>query len=203
MLHLPDSLKSYFDDKNPAIKTAVDDLIPMLNGKKMPVTDWNEQRSFHKALLMAAKVRADYAEFLFGLHDAIWNGCAKLTDEDPEEYSPSDIWENNEIPRDFWLNDERTHWISLNVIMHDEKGRIIVRAYCTLSEDSDSFDVPDFVKAPEGWSNEKPSEDWINGIYSNGINLHHIIADPENAIAPLFHGAKSILSDIIAEQNKG
>ncbi len=203
MLHLPDSLKSYFDDKNPAIKTAVDDLIPMLNGKKMPVTDWNEQRSFHKALLMAAKLRSDFAEFMYTAHDLIWSNPCGLLNESSELYTLAGIWNDREISREFWLDSDETRWISLDITVDDEKDGVALRAYCTVSEDDDNFYVPDFVKAPEGWSNEKPSEDWINGIYSNGINLHHIIADPENAIAPLFHGAKSILSDIIAEQNKG
>jgi len=168
----------------------------MLGGKRVPVESWDEQRSFHKALLMAAKVRADLAELFFELHGRIWRDCNKLAFEDSEEYTPQEIWTEKEIGRDFWLDNDETRWISLSVIIHDQD----LRAYCCVGKPDDNFEVPKFLRSLDRWSDEKPGSDWINAIYSPPISLASIANDFDNALEPLLPATRQILNDVMKKQ---
>ena len=48
-----------------AVRRSVDKLIEILDGKNTPELEWTEARSYNKALLSGAQVRAEYVEFLF------------------------------------------------------------------------------------------------------------------------------------------
>ncbi|MBL1430217.1 MAG: hypothetical protein COA60_001620 [Robiginitomaculum sp.] len=106
---ISESLKAYYSDK--AVNEAINELVEKLgNPKKTPEMSWKEARQYNQALLMAAQVRADFAEMLFAIWEATFGeyadegklGKEKLIDKnDFRNISPQDIWSHGWIELDF------------------------------------------------------------------------------------------------------
>ena len=64
---IPQSLKKYYEER--AVFTAVNELVGVLDGSKVPELSRKEAKDYNQALLMAAQVRADFVDFLFRVWD--------------------------------------------------------------------------------------------------------------------------------------
>ena len=67
---LPDSYASYVAE--PAVRTAVDNILGSRSLKVPDGLDWGQLPDFHAAVLAAHQVRCEYATALQGLWDAVW-----------------------------------------------------------------------------------------------------------------------------------
>lgn len=77
-IEMPGSVKEYFSSNG--IRATVDALLDQKLDDVFPGLDWNEIHDYHKALLAAATVRAEYAIFLLDVWDAVWGTAIKGTD---------------------------------------------------------------------------------------------------------------------------
>jgi len=102
-LSLPDSVKTYFNEKS--LQTSIDSLVDRLDGKKMPESDWEQARSYNQALLMAAQIRADYVELMFGLWEETFGNSAAESLGSPFfdwDEDPLSTWENDYLRHSFY-----------------------------------------------------------------------------------------------------
>jgi len=103
---LPKSISAMHESTE--LMQGVFNLAEKLNGKKMVAQDWKEARQYSKALTMAAVARGDYVVLMHDLWDHIF-GAAVMEqlgsiDQDPSEYSPSEIWGHYEIGKSLTLH---------------------------------------------------------------------------------------------------
>ncbi len=187
---IPESLQAYFSDDR-AVARAVDALVPDLAGKKCPEFEFDHIRNYNQALLMAAKVRADFIDVLFEL----WNGtfgaasAAALFGEenlDPvsSESTPYAIWENSQINRHYFGTQERG--AACMTVTMDRWSR---KVSLELWSDDDDFDVSSL--SADDWD----AKTWDGNVYlrSTEVAISDLIADPHSTIEKLRGHAEAIV----------
>jgi len=182
----PDSVTAYFTDK--AIRTAVDDLVGQLDGKHMPVDDWDEQRDYHRALLMAAKVRADYAEFLFEVIDALFKPKQTSLPFSSGKMTSNAIWDDKQLSCGFTnLNGED---LGIGMIIRNEWSAPFASQQ---EHDPHGWPPVGFCKLTHGWSNNTPGQSWPDYSYGRPIHTKEYLGDPSRYVTEWSEGFEQII----------
>ena len=189
---IPPSVRDYLSDK--AFRGAVDSLVTNLDGKDMPDLDWVGARTYNRALLTAAQVRADYVDTMFALWDATFGaaGASALGSSYFDNKDPAAIWSECELshwfyrtgrPDDCGQNDEL--YVELNA---KDGVRLYLSRYVS---DDEHDDIPsDF--AVEGWHREPHDDAWDTATAH--IQITELLKDPASTVDRLRSHAEAIVA---------
>ena len=195
-LSLPESLAAMHQD--PTLMQGVFALVAKLDGKKMIAKNWTDARQYAEALTMAAVARGDYVAMMHDLWDAVFDGAAQLgtIEEDPSDYPPSEVWENQELGKTVRLATplERAAKLTL-YISYRLEARNIRLEIAALDRQDNQVPVPECLAELDGWAlndeyewdhpllftNSRPAEDFPVSV-EEGAGLARQLFDAVNRI---------------------
>lgn len=178
-------------------KRAIDGLIEFVNGKNMPVENWEDQRGFHQAIAMAANVRSSYAVFLYDIWNATWGTLdfSKLEEDTDDVCTSEDIWDDSTIYRSFRFEKpaSKYEWITFSVLSTDEKGIRLALEFLDAKENLIS--PPDNADL-DGWEiYEDDGTEYL--VTTSALNLEKINDGFESWIAECKDCVKIISKEIL------
>ena len=182
---IPRSLKKYYEER--AVFKAVNELVGVLDGSKVPELSRKEAKDYNQALLMAVQVRADFVDLLFQVWDETFGKAGIAVEERfySQTYTISHIWEGGELGVSYYYGtedgDHRSntlavmtstdgdlHEISLYVQRFDRNEAPATRPAC------DPFGSEDWKTIPgvdNNWWFQNKSVDMVDFLENPGPTL--------------------------------
>lgn len=195
---IPESLREYYGDV--AVRRAVDALIEKLDGAKMPEVGWQEARNYNQALLMAAQVRADLVDLLFGVWEESF-GQAKpdrLGEDyygwEEEDHPLATIWKNKTLVRYYYRDkrppsaDGRSEGLGVEVF-GDQNLRPFVVRYAK----GDTVAEPGAIAETEGWESTHQNLFDSAVLVNHSVDVRAFLHDPCPALVQFRKDAHAVV----------